>query len=406
MAKLPVHLILYSLYAASTGLIGGIGWTFYTTWKTKEASNAPSFQLAIAKRVDTHLDNGRKAQPERKSWRYDNDVMPWWKQFNSVNLVGKLPPEPTKEPEKAPEPEKKDSGVPLTDIVVLESLLLEVTKATDVELSSHVVVRYKPGVSVTPPVEITGAPAPGQPSWGPGDSTRPAGGPTTSIPMPMGTQAELRQFVHIDDTLWPPHNTLRLARISDDGQTAYFVREDPAKDRSEWKEEPLDKNALDLPPEVMSALREGRGLAAAGTEANGGANSQPPTAPEVSDWRDPPQTQEVQPGNVHVSRRDYDYIRDNSDRVFNDEVAVRSYKSRVGNYEGLLVDRVSPRLQGFGIQPGDVILSVNGEKVKNKPNAYAVGRRQYDAGTRRFLVEILSGRGTGVETRTITVPNK
>jgi len=404
MAKLPVNLILYSLYAASAGLIGGIGWSFYATWKKREASGTAEFHKAIADRVDSHIKIGREAQPERKNWRYDAEVMDWWKQFGSVNLIGKLPPEPTKPAEEDKPPPPKDAGIPIADLVVLESLLLEVnTAAAGAQATSHVVVRYKPGVEVHPPPELVAA-AP-TPWGGPGDASRPSGGPAAPIPMPAG-QGELRQFVHLDETLWPPHNTLRLVEIAPDGQRAYFVREDPAKPSGEWKKEPLDKNELDLPTDLLQALAEGRAA-----NAKGGGNTAAPTAPDappqmpvVGEWRDPPDTREVTPGHVHVSRRDYDYIRDNSDKVFNDEVAISSWKSKVGNMEGLRVDRVSPRLQAFGIQPGDVILSINGEKVKNKANAYAVARRQYDGGTRRFSVEVLSGRGTGIETRTVTVP--
>ena len=103
-------------------------------------------------------------------------------------------------------------------------------------------------------------------------------------------------------------------------------------------------------------------------------------------------------------RRDHDYVRDNVEKVFNEEVGVSTYKARVGNYEGLKIDRVSSRLSSFGFQPGDVVLSVNGEKVKSKSQAYSVGKRQYEGGTRLFVVQVLNGRGTGVETRTITVP--
>ncbi|MEZ5963387.1 MAG: hypothetical protein R3F56_06020 [Planctomycetota bacterium] len=421
MAKLPVNLILYSLYAASAGLIGGIGWTFYATWLKREESRTEAFQKRVADRVDSHLEVGRKAQPERQNWRYDVEARDnWWTKFGKVNLIGALPPEPEAPVVEEKKEPVKDAGVPIDSLVVLESLLLEVSKVPAVggpsatgtgaggaepESTSHVVVRYKPGVEVHPPADVV-APAAGQPAWGgPGDSTRPSGAPTPPIPL-AGGQVELRQFVHIDETLWPPHNTLRLTRISEDGQVAYFTREDPAKDRSEWKEEPLEKNELELPTEVVRALREARGQK--GTEKAGDATDvePPPSGPDIGDWQDPSETREIKPGQVHVSRRDYDYIRDNSDKVFNDEVAVRTWKARVGNYEGLLVDRLSPRLQNFGIQPGDVILSINGEKVKNKANAYSIGRRQYDGGTRRFLVEILSGRGTGVETRTVTVPQK
>ncbi len=404
MAKLPVNLLLYVLYVASAGLIGGIGYTFYTTYKLKERYGDVAFRREINAQVDQQISLGKQAQPERKNWRYDDDSKPWWQKFSTVNVVGKLPPEPVKEEIKAEEPPPQDTGTPIGDIVVLESLLLEVSASSD--QVTHIVVRYKPNVPVQPPPDmLASAGGAGRPVWAPGDTPRAPSGPTGAVAMPMSGagQTELRQFVHIDDTLWPPHSNLRLVSIADDAQSAFFLREDPKRERAEWKREEIFKNELELDAEVIKTLRGEQRRArgeAAGTAA-GGQQSQPP---EVSEWRDLQQTGEVAPGHVHISRRDHDYVRDNVEKVFNEEVGVSTYKARVGNYEGLKIDRVSSRLASFGFQPGDVVLSVNGEKVKSKSQAYSAGKRQYEGGTRVFVVQVLNGRGTGVETRTITVP--
>src|SRR5688572_28960397 len=100
MAKLPVNFLLYTLYAVAAGLIGGIGYTFYSTYKLKERFGDRAFRKEINDEIDKQVKAGRDLQPERKSWRYDPEMLPWWKQFTGVNLVGKLPPKP-EEPEKA-----------------------------------------------------------------------------------------------------------------------------------------------------------------------------------------------------------------------------------------------------------------------------------------------------------------
>src|SRR5690606_1190485 len=111
MAKLPVNFVLYALYAASAALVGGIGYTFYSTYKLKERFGDVALRKQISADVDKLVKAGRDAQPERKNWRYAPDSLPWWKQFSTVNVTGKLPPKP--EETTAPvEPEKPaDTGV-------------------------------------------------------------------------------------------------------------------------------------------------------------------------------------------------------------------------------------------------------------------------------------------------------
>jgi hypothetical protein len=409
MAKLPVNFLLYALYAASAGLIGGIGYTFYTTFKLKERYGDVAYRREVNALVDQQIKLGREAQPERLSWRYDAGVLEWWKQFHNVNVLGKLPPEPVPDQPKVETTAPPPTQTPVDDLIVVESLLLEKSEAKD--RATHLIVRYKPGVTVQPPPEAVPVPSTAASgkgaAWSPGDTPRAPSGPATpapsTMPLAAGGQVELRQFVHIDETLWPPHHNLRLVRISDDAQSAFFLREDASVERASWKEEEIFKNELELDAEVVKTLRGDQRRAREGA-GNGDGQATPPPLTEVTQWRDVATTSEVAPGQIHVSRRDHDYVRDNVEKVFNEEAAVSSYKARVGNYEGLKIDRLSSRLAQFGIQPGDVILSINGEKVKQKAQAYSVAKRQYEAGKRTFVVEVLSGRGTGVETKTITVP--
>jgi hypothetical protein len=214
--------------------------------------------------------------------------------------------------------------------------------------------------------------------------------------MATGANNELRQFVKLGDRLWPPYNNIRLKSIAEDGLSATFVREDPKVDAAQWKDDPpLFKNELELDAELVKALVSGRRTAAsrpAGQDAP--TNS---SAGDQATWQDVPETRMVAPGQVHVSRKDYDYLRDNSEKVLNEDITVGSYTGKYSGQQGIQIGRVSPRVQALGFQAGDVILSVNGEKVKNRAQAINVGRRQYDAGQRRFVVEVLSSNGTGVE---------
>lgn len=399
MAKLPVKLLLYSLYAGATALFAGIGWTFYETYLIQQRLSNPAFREQTKTDFDELLKAGRELQPERRQWRYGGSESAWWQQFAKVNIIGKV--EVPKVEDAPPEAEVKapeDSGVPVTDVLVIESLMCEIGKTNQ---STHVVVKYKPEANVQPPPEmLSSAAAPVGRAWSPGDGTR--GQPTGAAAMPLvsGPQADVRHFIRLDETLWPPYANVRLVRVSEDAQSAFFQREDPKKDRATWKEEEVFKNELELDPDVVKALRtEQRRDRADGTKP-----VDPPVV-KASDWQDVPETREVSPGNVHLSRKDYDRFGAESDRIFNEDVAFSSYRSRVGNYEGLRVDRVSGQLAAFGVRAGDVILSVNGQAVKGQAQAYNVGRRQFESGTRRFVVEILSPLG-GIQTRSITLPDK
>ncbi len=406
MAKVPVKLLLYTLYGGATALFAGIGLTFYETTNSQKQAAArftqpdPKRQSPVVEDMERLLKAGRELQPEKKQWRYGPNDTEWWKQFAKVNIIGKV--EAPKVDDVPVEPETKapeDTGVKLEDIFVIESLMCEVGKTNR---STHVVLRYKPEANVQPPPEfLASATAPTTRAWAPGDGTRGAQPPVGAMPLVSGPQTDLRHFVRLEETLWPPYNNVRLDRVSEDAQSAFFTREDPKKERALWKVEEVFKNELELDANVVKALRTEQRRERAGGE------TKPVDEPvaKVSDWQDVEETREVTPRNVHVSRKDFDRFGTESDRIFNEDVAVSSYRARVGNYEGLRVDRVSGQLASFGVQPGDVILSINGEAVKSKAQAYSVGRRQYESGTRRFVAEILSAR-SGLETRTITLPDK
>ena len=94
-----------------------------------------------------------------------------------------------------------------------------------------------------------------------------------------------------------------------------------------------------------------------------------------------------------------------SERVFHEDVGLRSYSSARGNVRGVQVTRISPELQRFGVQSGDVLLELNGKPVRSKAEALAVGRKQYQAGVRVFRAKVLNRYGRQEE-RTYYAPNQ
>ena len=127
MAKLPVKLLLYSLYAGATALFAGIGWTFYETYLIQQRLSNPAFREQTKTDFDDLLKAGRELQPERRQWRYGPNETTWWQQFAKVNIIGKV--EVPKVEDAPPEAEVKapeDSGVPVQDVLVIESLMCEI----------------------------------------------------------------------------------------------------------------------------------------------------------------------------------------------------------------------------------------------------------------------------------------
>jgi len=165
-------------------------------------------------------------------------------------------------------------------------------------------------------------------------------------------------------------------------------------------EEEVFKTSLEISEDVMRAV----------VEIQRGDENQPrevrtAAAPEsASGWKEVEETTLV--GNkVFISKKDQQLMQE-SPESFMDRINVDSYVSRTGSgLRGLRVLNVAPDLTArYGVQSNDLILSVNGEPVSTKADAMAVGKRQFNRGTRTFVVKLLSD-GREVE-RIIEAPNR
>jgi hypothetical protein len=59
--------------------------------------------------------------------------------------------------------------------------------------------------------------------------------------------------------------------------------------------------------------------------------------------------------------------------------------------KGVVFRNIEPGIaQKFGVAQGEVLISLNDEKVETKADALAVGKRQYNRGTRTFVAKFLS----------------
>lgn len=439
--KLPIPLLLY---VAAAGLFGLAGWTVYQMlplWKGKvrEAATERGQKDGMDR-----IGRGRGQGPVSVDWRYSANTASWWENLRQVNLIGKLPPPPP-EPEGpanggATAPEPVDVR-PLEEIIELISLVYDGADGGRGG-NSHVVVRFKPEANVSPPdwwvrensapssvpaampaaPRDTARPAGGRPPAQPAGAARPGARVTTPMPTSTVTGREIVQMLYAqggDDPrrsaeLWPvnpssPDPTkratlgrIRLVRVAENAQSAWFVRElPPAKagdPAPEPKEEELLKTSAGLSQDVLRALRELQG--------------RPTSARPVADrteapirsgsWREVEET--TREGNTfHIGRNDEQRIRAGED-VF-EQFSLDTYSSRSGNVTGLIVRNVDPQLAArFGVAAGEVLIEVNGKKVESKAQAIQTGKKDYQRGVRTFVTKWMVN-GQVVE-RTYQAPDK
>jgi len=404
MTRLPINLLLY---VCSAGLAAGSAWTFYSAM----TSTAGLSLEEISSESSAHIRKGREETPSDQRDRYSGDARAWWNSFDEANLVGLEIKPPEAMEEKPVEPEKTVTAVPVQEILDVVGL------AFDSNNPGWCVVRYKPMADVRPPKtvagegEVAGGSVPGY--AGPADSVRPANpgravgsrGNARGVPagrpgMPAFAGGEQRvfQILREGESLWPTYDDIKLLRVQADGQAVFFTRTVPGQ--AEPMEEKMIPSELGLSQEVLAVLAKDAGS----RTSSGRSTGREPAQGASSDWIDVPETRAVSPGQWHISKADDRYLRDNAQTVFNEEFSARSYTSRSGSVRGVQVTRISPRLERFGVQSGDVVLELNGVKVSTKAQALREGRRMYKQGVRTFRAKILTGLGR-IEERTYHAPN-
>lgn len=433
--KLPISLLLY---VVSLGLFGLAGWTVYQMlplWKSEVREKATKQGQEDGKDL---VIKGRTQTPVASNWTYTKETAPWWAGLKAVNLIGKLPPPPPDPAEKEKEKEKEIvvDQRPLDQIIELIGLVYD-GQTGGKGGNSHVVVRFKPEANVQPPewwvkenmAPPVGAPQAGQPrdtapkavpgvaanvQAPPPGRGRPGPRPTPLPTAPMTGREVLQKLWAHDDgdprrsaTLWPVKSNdgrelarIRLVRVSEDAQSAFFVRELPppkaGEPAPEQKEEELIKTAADLSQDILKELRILQG------RTGPVARNTAPAAVPATTWLEVEET--TRRGNTwDIGRKDELRFRDQSDD-FLEKLNVDPYVSRSGT-RGLIVKGVDQKLaSSFGVAPGEVLIEINGRKVESKAQAVSLVKGDYNRGVRTFATKWMSN-GQVVD-RTYQAPDK
>lgn len=429
--KLPVNFLLY---LTTTGLLGLAGWTFY---QVQKEGSAEQIKLASQKGIDDARDllaKGRGQMGDTQRTRYEQAR--WKAVWMAPDILGKGPPPPPPPEDDVPVQPKQVGPVdPLDEVIDLLSLVSD-TSTDGKGGQSHVIVRYRETLrAVEPPEwylrqrENENATAAG--AGRPGDqinvnlrTSRPpprggAGPVATQSPVPGSSAGrELLQTVWVagdgsprfENTLWPPYDNVRLVRVAEDAQSAFFVRIQPPPDGETsgpppeeervYVEEEVYKGTFAMSKDLVETMTQLRREGAARLqEVQQQAVEQP-----SSQWKDVLETERID-GIYNVGRNDEAMFGSEEEALRH--INVDSYVSRTGSgMRGLRVMNVSPEIQSrFGVQVGELILSVNGEPVRTKAEAITVGKRLYNRGVRRFTVRFINTGGQEIE-RTYQAPDR
>lgn len=411
--RLPVNFLLY---LTSLGLLGQAGYNFYLASPQLGAKKPEVFTTEGNKEAAELLKRGRRQDAGKATVDY---TKPIWARFKTANLTGKLPP-PPKDPldDKPPEP-VKPVQTPLEDIIELVELWYE-SPSKGTAGTTHITVRYKPEAQVQPPEDeqrrrqlarggevaggprdVSNIPAAQAPERG---GNRRGRGPATPLPTAPASE-EWVQYLTPGESLWGQYKHIKLVRVSEDAESAFFVREGAAAEQgSDAKpaEEELAKLATGLTMQVMKALAAAD---ASRSAANPGAPAiaEPPRVAAPSNrWVDVEETFRKD-NNWNIGRKDLARFRNADDALAG--VGLDDYVSKSGSLRGVVIVNVDPKLSSYGFSPGEVILAVNGEPVKTRSEAINIGKKQYQRGTRTFTIRVLDTTGQIVE-RTYQAPDK
>lgn len=371
--KLPINPLLYLVsLACAGGIVLNIMGTLKprVTWKSDEVEIREKFKQLV--------EQGNKVLPDIGQWRYDH-TNPFWELFRSANFTGYRPPEPvTTVPIK-----KGDTMGGAVDVDLRQKIdVVCISYGGDY---TRAVVKYRDQVEVPEKFQPLAA--------GPGDvapqaPTGRGGRPVPSVSQIRNTEPPLHH-VDLGDHLWPPYQNFYLVEVAEDARSVFF--ENRAKDKVDDKfpRQEVPKNELGLPQDVVDTLlKAARRKGAAGTDETTTPERQ---GPPPSEWLDVPETKAVRENEWYVSRKDLDYINQRGNKFIHEDVHLNDYSGGSGQnrVQGVSVQRLGQKAQGLGVSEGDILISLNGIKVKNRAQAISTGKRLWRQGVRRFQAVFL-----------------
>ncbi|HHI80008.1 MAG TPA: hypothetical protein ENK02_08500 [Planctomycetes bacterium] len=366
------------LYLLSAGLVALIGLEVKKVL-TSDWVPIPSKTELRALRKELEK-KGNAMQPDRASWRYGGKkIQDWWRLIETTNWVGKVPVVKTeKEPEVKEEPKPKLVLKPLSEILKLK-LVFGLPKE-----SAFVTVLYLDPNVQAPKSEYAAV-------------SDPMGGGGADPGGSMAVFQDLRRGDH----LYPPYEDIQLVDLTPDGRGAIFSRTGAEGDHKRIQEE------IRLGEFEMSGDSFGE------IDGKGSGSKVVPSTGKKRKWKNPGKLTKKMGENLWmVSEKDRKELSSGYDK-FMKKMSVEDYVGYLPDPKaggkrrkvtGVSIRKVPPEAKRFGVRRGDVLIAVNGTRVKGRASAIRLGKEQYKRGVRSFELTFLS-QGREV-VRTYQVPDE
>ncbi len=377
--KLPINPLLYLLSLACTA---GIGWSVWDLVHPKEP---------LSQRWEGTMDKFKVSWKKGQGvlgddTRWIRDSSRFWRQFGVANFTGYVKPAPVIVDNTGPDKNEKTDNPDLDLKTIVR--VIAMTYGKD---HTTAIIQYLSDVTV--PEELVG------------NSSGPVSSPLDTIPkgqrnkyrnrpVPMPSSNMGNTPLHhmkLQEKLWPPYHYVHLVAVGSDAESVTFeIRKSDEAPEGGYEKQEVLRNELGLPDDVLERLRSyQRSLGDPGSEQQ--AKVATPTPPADDQWEDVPDTiYNKKTNRVNVSSKDHRELRSRGNEMLQDlGTEDVSFGSGASKKRGVAVKKVPERLRAFGVSNGDVLLSLNGQKVKGKAHAIKVGRRLYKDGVRTFQAEVL-----------------
>ena len=374
--KLPINPLLYLV---SLACASGIVLNIMGTVKPQIRWDRKTVEPRIRDDVKKLVDQGGKVLPDNNQWRYDTN-WPFWELFKSANFTGYRAPEPVAKPTGEP----KAPALGALDVDLRQKLMLIcISLGGD---NTRAVVQYLDQVDVPQKFKRKN--------------------PATAVPVPMGNRggrgrrpppmtAPISNTVpahHVDvgQHLWSPYTNFYLVGVAGDARSVFFEDRGKPKVKGKYPSQEVLKNELGLPEDVLERLvREAR-RGGTGTKAPAAASPTGPKQPKTK-WRDVENSKPISENEWIVSRKDLGYINQRGNKFIHEDVHLGDYSGGSGKTKirGVAVRKLSRQARGLGVNEGDILISLNGIKVKNRAQALREGKRLWKKGVRSFRAVFL-----------------
>ena len=368
--KLPINPLLYLVSLAA---VGGIGNSIFEQIGVSKIDSVEE-NKKIAEDCAEFLSDAGNLQPENAGERYSD--RPAWELFRYANFTGKVEVIATDDPDLTKPEELPKDEVDLSIVIQLVCI----TVAGD---ASGVVLDYLQSVEVPEDQELAPRTA---------ERNIPRGRRGQSnIPVAPVSAPSLSPSHHVKvgEPLWPKYDYVYLKSVSADASAVTFELriEDKKNQAGEYPSQEIRKSQLLVPGNLLGRIR-------GGDSSSGGTGtgltrtvSQPPE----EQWEDPGPRTVVRDNQVTFSREDHAFLQSSGAEIFNEDVSMRDYSGGTGENKisGVQIRKISSRVSDFGLQAGDVVISLNGQPVEGMVSAKQLGRKLYNEGVRTYRAEIL-----------------